>query len=184
MRPIPVFVALEQELPIELSHPYVKVVTGLGKVNAAIATVEAIIKYQPDTVINYGTAGTLNPEEYASGLYRVGCVMQRDMDCTPIGYDIGKTPHDPAHVVINLGVEGPSLSTGDNFVTSMPVLISDLVDMEAYAIVKAAVNFDIKDIQVYKFISDNANEDASEDWNKNILAGYEEFLRVLNDTNT
>lgn len=179
MRPVLVFVALEEELPVELPHPYVKVVTGLGKVNAAISAVAALIRYQPDTVINYGTAGTLNPEQFGAGLHRVSCVMQRDMDCTPIGYDIGKTPYDPEHVVINLGVEGPSLSTGDNFVTGEPLLLSDLVDMEAYAIVKAAKKYGIKDIQIYKFISDNANEDAPADWDENVAKGYELFLEKV-----
>jgi len=179
MKLTPVFVALDEELPVELPEPYVKVITGVGKVNAAMTTVAALIKYQPDTVINYGTAGTLNPEEYGAGLHRVSCVMQRDMDCTPIGYDIGKTPSDEEHVVINLGVEGPSLSTGDNFVTSMPELVSDLVDMEAYAIVKAAKQYGIKDIQIYKFISDNANGDAPADWDENVAKGYELFMEKL-----
>lgn len=179
-RPVPVLVAIAEELPVELPHPYVKVITGLGKVNAAIATVQSIIKYKPDYIINFGTCGTLNPEEYGYGLHRVSCVMQRDMDCTPLGFDIGETPFDPEHVVINLGVEGPSLSTGDNFVTSMPTLVSDLVDMEAYAIVKAAKQYDVP-VHVYKFITDDANKEASGDWNENVAHGYEVFLEnVIN----
>lgn len=179
-RPVPVLVAVAEELPVDLPYPYVKVITGLGKVNAAIATVEAIQRYKPDYVINFGTCGTLNPAEYGRGLHRVSCVMQRDMDCTSLGYDIGKTPYDPEHVVINLGVEGPSLSTGDNFVTSEPRLLSDLVDMEAYSIVKAAKRYDVP-VQVYKYISDNANDESHTDWNKNVANGYELFLeQVIN----
>lgn len=178
MMTILVLVALEEELPVTLPYSFVKVVTGLGKVNAAIATLEAINKYNPDEIINYGTAGTLNTEDYPSGLFQVGTVYQRDMDCTPIGYDIGQTPYDTEHRALNLGVKGPSLSTGDNFVTSEPELLTDLVDMEAYAIVKAARKFNIP-VRVYKFVSDNANENASEDWNKNVANGYDLFLEEI-----
>lgn len=177
-RIVPVLVALDEELPLELPFPYQKIVTGIGKVNATIATIEAITKFKPDYIINYGTAGTLNPVDYPGGLYQVSAVMQRDMDCTPIGYDIGKTPFDPEHVVINLGVEGPTLSTGDNFVTSMPQLISDLVDMEAYAIVKAAKRYDVP-VRVYKFISDNADGSANSEWENNVANGYDLFMTYL-----
>lgn len=175
-----VLVALEEELPVELPQPYVKVVTGLGKVNAAIATALALDAYFPNVekVINFGTAGSLNQEDYASGLHRVSCVMQRDMDCTPIGFDIGQTPHDKFHRALNLGVEGPSLSTGDNFVTSEPELLTDLVDMEAYAIVKCCMMKNMP-VEVYKFVSDNANEHADEDWNANVAKGYELFLAEI-----
>lgn len=181
-KPILVLVALEQELPIELPAPYIKIITGLGKVNAAIITTEAIIEHQPSKIINYGTAGTLNPVEFNSGLYRVSCVMQRDMDCTPIGFDIGKTPYDDEHVVINLGCEGPSLSSGDNFVTSEPQLLSDLVDMEAYAIVKSCRRYNIP-VEIYKYVSDNADDNAGDDWN-NIPSGITDFMEILDATNT
>lgn len=178
-----VLVALEEELPVELPGPYVKVVTGLGKVNAAIATALALDAHFPNVerVINFGTAGSLNQVDYPSGLHRVGTVYQRDMDCTPIGFDVGQTPHDKFHRALNLGVEGPSLSTGDNFVTSEPELITDLVDMEAYAIVKCCMMKNMP-VEVYKYISDNANEHADEDWNKNVAKGYEYFLETLNIT--
>jgi adenosylhomocysteine nucleosidase len=177
-KPILVLVALEDELPVELPEPYIKIITGLGKVNAAINTTTAIIEYQPAKVINYGTAGTLNPTEYGTGLHRVSCVMQRDIDCTPIGFDIGQTPYDDGDIVINLGVEGPSLSTGDNFVTSEPALLSDLVDMEAYSIVKCCKQFNVP-VEIYKYVSDNADNNASEEWNDNISHGYQEFLKVI-----
>lgn len=175
-----VLVALEEELPVELPQPYVKVVTGLGKVNAAIATALALDAYFPNVekVINYGTAGTLNQEEYGSGLHRVGTVYQRDMDCTPIGFDIGQTPHDKFHRALNLGVEGPSLSTGDNFVTSEPELLTDLVDMEAYAIVKCCMMKNTP-VEVYKYVSDSADSSAGDEWQSNVAAGYELFLETL-----
>ena len=61
MKRIPVLVALNEELPNTLPAPYVKVITGIGKINATMAIMSAIHKYDPDTIINFGTAGSLNP---------------------------------------------------------------------------------------------------------------------------
>ena len=50
----------------ELQSKYKVILTGVGKVNAAIASLKAIKKYKPDLIINYGTAGS--KKKYISGL--------------------------------------------------------------------------------------------------------------------
>ena len=51
------------EEKIEISIPGVELIfveTGVGKVRAALHTMRAICKHNPDMVINFGTAGTIN----------------------------------------------------------------------------------------------------------------------------
>jgi adenosylhomocysteine nucleosidase len=173
---IPVLVAVDGELSVKLPYPYVKVVIGVGKVNAAIGTLNAIEKYKPTRIINFGTAGTLNSEEYGPGLYKIGSVKQRDMDCRPLGTDLGDTPFDPIGT-INFG-EGPCLSTGDNFVTSKPELSSDLVDMEAYAIAKACMSRGVH-LDIYKYVTDTADDNAAGDWLTQMEYGAQEFVNLI-----
>ena len=67
-----------------------------------------------------------------------------------------------------------SCGTGDNFVSETPEMKSDLVDMEAYALAKIcrqkAVEF-----HCFKFVSDNANSDAANDWSQKLAFGARLF---------
>ncbi len=42
----------------QLKSKYQVILTGVGKVNAAIATSKTIHKHNPDLIINYGSAGS------------------------------------------------------------------------------------------------------------------------------
>lgn len=178
--PILVLVALEDELPQALSYPYVKVITGVGKVKAAIATTDAIIMHDPRLVINFGTAGCLDPS-IKPGLYPVSVIRQRDMDVRGLGVPLGTTPFtgESDLAVGTMYDEGLILSTGDNFVESQPELKSQLVDMEAYAIAMACRENNVP-LNVYKYISDYADEEANTDWKENCAKGAELFLKVIN----
>ncbi len=56
--------------------------TGVGKVNAAIATMQTLQRIQPALVINYGTAGKTDGRLH--GLVEVAQVIQRDMNAEPL----------------------------------------------------------------------------------------------------
>ena len=149
--------------------------TGVGKINAAIKTLKIINDYNPSLIINYGTAGSLNKE--LKGLVEVTRFFQRDMDATPIGFNIGQTPFDDI-AEINFGSGGYSCGTGDSFVTQTPKLKTDLVDMEAYAIAKICYIEDVK-FKCFKYISDNADAGANEDWIENISLGKKLFVKQM-----
>ena len=55
----------------------------------------------------------------------------------------------------------------------------DLVDMEAYAIAKVCKLENIG-FRCFKFISDNADEDANIDWNENLKLGANAFKKIIN----
>ena len=63
-----------------------------------------------------------------------------------------------------------------------PVSDTDLYDMEAYALAKLCL---IENINYFcfKYVSDRANENATEDWKKNVSDGGEAFAILLNSLN-
>lgn len=175
---IPVLVALEQELPGPMPAPYVKILTGVGKINATIAIMKVIHQYNPGVIINFGTAGSLNPV-FASGLYKVARVAQRDLDIRALGLELGQSHRDdPVWYLLDDIETRPTLTTGDQFVSSRPELESDLVDMEAAAYAKVCHDNHIM-LDVYKFVSDNADAAAQTTWEENCHKGAELFMQEL-----
>ena len=170
-----ILVAVEEELSIKDLPDFPIHYTGVGKINASIRTLEIIQDYSPTQIVNYGTAGSLNEE--LKGLVEVTKFFQRDMDATPLGFKIGQTPFDEIDE-INFGNGGYSCGTGDSFVNKMPKLKTDLVDMEAYAIAKICFMKQIN-FKCFKYISDNADAGANDDWIKNVSMGKKLFIERI-----
>jgi adenosylhomocysteine nucleosidase len=172
-----ILVALQKELPTKLDHAKYRIsYTGVGKINATIAAMEACLQPDCERVINYGTAGALNPL-IIGDLIQVGRVYQRDMDARPM-VELGYTPFERDSGPIDIMDSPYTLSTGDNFVKSIPDMVTDAVDMEAYAIAKVCKVFG-KPFQCYKYLSDFADENAAEHWNENVHKGMEKFTAIL-----
>ena len=171
-----ILVAIEDELKrTDLPNLQIEYI-GVGKVNAAFNTLKAIQKYTPDTVINFGTAGSLAPN--IKGLVEVSKFLQRDMDASPLGFEIGQTPFEN-DIEITFGRHGVTCGSGDKFVTSAPKLQTDIVDMEAFAIAKVCKLENI-DFRCFKFISDNADNEAKNDWVENVSLGSKIFIKTIN----
>ena len=133
---IVILVALEEELPRNTLKSFHIEYTGVGKINATFKTLEIINEFSPTLIINYGTAGSLNNN--LNGLCEVSKFLQRDMDASSLGFKYGETPFDQIST-ITFGRSGFTCGSGDNFVTGIPKLQTDLVDMEAYAIAKVCL---------------------------------------------
>ena len=170
-----ILVAVNDELPKSILPGWNIQYTGVGKINATYHATKSILTYKPDYVINYGSAGSLNPRIF--GLQHVSKFLQRDMLAVPLGCEIGETPFDKINIITN-GLSGISCSTGDNFVDQDPLIKSEIVDMEAYAIAKVCIRENVK-FRCYKFVSDNADEQASNDWNINLKNGADLFKSLL-----
>ena len=168
-------IALKEELPRNLLPEFNIEYCGVGKINATYKALEIISKYEPKLIINFGTAGSLRKNLF--GLHEVSHFFQRDMDATALGFKIGVTPFEERSV-IDFGRTGLSCSSGDNFVSSPPELKTDLVDMEAYAIAKVCV---LKNVQFmcFKYVSDNADGDASKNWKANASLGATAFKDMI-----
>ena len=145
---------------------------GVGKINATIQTTELIHKFKPKEIINFGTAGSLNNK--LNGIIECTKFYQRDMDCRGLlNFKLGQTPFDKINEII-YSENGYSCGSGDNFVTTKIEMDVDVVDMEAYAIAKVCSIKGVK-FRCFKFISDNADKSADNDWNKNLKIAAKKF---------
>ncbi len=170
-----IFVALEDELPARMVAPHRVIYTGVGKVNAALAAVDALAKHRPTLAINYGSAGAVAPG--LTGLIECGRAVQRDMDLRVLGTPLGETygdapPHDERWG------EGPTVGTGDSFASETPELSCDLADMEAFALARACRRAGVS-FRCLKFVSDNADGGSADDWEANKARGAELFADWL-----
>ena len=98
-----------------------------------------------------------------------------------MGFEIGQTPFEDDKV-ISFGDEVYDMccSTGDNFVSDISNLdlIADVVDMEAYAIAKACKQANVN-FRCFKYVSDLADENASDEWQKTVANGEQEYIKIF-----
>lgn len=73
----------------------VLVQSGIGKVNSALAAAFMIGNYQPDFIINTGSAGGLQPGLHVGDVVIADRLAYHDVDATAFGYEIGQVPQMP-----------------------------------------------------------------------------------------
>ena len=149
---------------------------GVGKINATYNTLKLIQVHKPKIIVNYGTAGAINTK--LKGIVECTKFYQRDMDVRGLDFKLGETPFDKVKEII-ISDSGYSCGTGDSFVNQKIEMEVDVVDMEAYAIAKVCMLENIE-FKCFKYISDNADENANNDWNTNLALGAETFAKMIN----
>jgi adenosylhomocysteine nucleosidase len=175
-----VIAALESEIKAHSLPDHIPIVySGIGKINAAIATFQAIQRYQPQLIINFGTVGKINPT--LSGLVTINKVIQRDISAEPLApRGIVPLSSKPNEFIVNTA--GYVCGTGDSFVTQHDPWLTeqgvDVVDMELFAIAAISFEHNVKWIS-YKYISDAANEDSAHEWSSKVHHGEDLFLEKL-----
>ncbi len=175
-----VIAALEREIKAHSLPDHIPIVySGIGKINAAIATFQAIQRYQPQLIINFGTVGKINPT--LSGLVTINKVIQRDISAEPLApRGIVPLSSKPNEFIVNTA--GYVCGTGDSFVTQHDPWLTeqgvDVVDMELFAIAAISFEHNVKWIS-YKYISDAANEDSAHEWSSKVHHGEDLFLEQL-----
>ena len=177
-----IITALDSELAKSMLPAGVEIVySGVGKINATTASLQAIHQFQPQRIVNFGTVGKINPA--LDGLLEIGKVIQRDMMTVPLA-PRGQTPFcSKPSQYLSLGGEH-TCGTGDSFVTAHdPWLISqgiDVVDMELFAIANIAYQFNIP-WQSFKYVTDDANADSGNEWTHRVNHGQELYLEKLKE---
>ena len=180
--------ALASELPNAL--PQNLLFTGVGKVNAThILTRYLVNNPQVKTVINYGTCGGIHGVSKGQ-IVKVTTFVQGDMYCGNLTEGKGITYGDDPAIAgtINYGTDGVICRTQDQFIDDIETLDKlqyllegnkfNIVDMEAYALAKTCAYLNV-DFICYKYVSDDANEAASDDWEENVSKGEELFYDLL-----
>ena len=149
--------------------------TGVGKINATYNSLKLISIHKPKLVINFGTVGAIN--DNLKGIVECTKFYQRDMDVRGLNFELGETPYDKIKEIITSD-SGYSCGSGDSFVNKKIDMEVDVVDMEAYAIAKVCMLENIE-FKCFKYISDNANKDAENDWKKNLKIASNAFSNFI-----
>ena len=141
--------------------------TGVGPVEAAVATTAALAALGaagrlPALAVSLGSAGSRRLEQGA--VYQASSVSWRDIDASPLGFPRGTTPFldRPAEVALPVplvNVPTARLSTGGDIVTgaAYEAIDADMVDMETYAVLRACETFGVPLIGL-RGISDGAED--------------------------
>ncbi|WP_208590087.1 5'-methylthioadenosine/S-adenosylhomocysteine nucleosidase [Gracilibacillus suaedae] len=158
--------------------------SGIGKVNAAIATTILFERYQPDYVINTGSAGGFHHELEVGDIVISTEVVHHDVDVTAFDYKYGQVPGLPALFQANPiliekamlaakqldGIEAMKglISTGDAFMQDekkvqfvrekFPEMIA--AEMEAAAIAQVCYQYS-RPFVIIRALSDIAGKNSS-----------------------
>jgi adenosylhomocysteine nucleosidase len=172
--PVLFVMATEQEYGPELKKHIHPLITGVGPVEAASVTSEILAKLKaegelPHLVFSLGSAGSRNLEH--AEVYQLSSVSYRDMDCSPLGFARGVVPFldEPAVVKIPQqipGIASASIATGASIVSgkAYDAIEADMVDMESYAVYRAARRFGVPMIGLRGITDGKSELSRYEDW--------------------
>ncbi|HSJ38076.1 MAG TPA: 5'-methylthioadenosine/S-adenosylhomocysteine nucleosidase [Planococcus sp. (in: firmicutes)] len=173
--------------------------SGIGKVNAAMSTTILLQHYQPELVINTGSAGGFDKNLEVGSIVISNEVRHHDVDVTAFGYEMGQVPQLPAAFhsnpeLVELAVKAVSeleehpyavglIATGDSFMNDperVELVRSHFPDMkaaemEAAAVAQVCYQFDTAFV-VIRALSDIAGKESS--------VSFEEFLPVAAEHST
>ncbi|WLR49944.1 5'-methylthioadenosine/S-adenosylhomocysteine nucleosidase [Bacillus tianshenii] len=165
--------------------------SGIGKVNAAMATTILLDRHNPDMVINTGSAGGFHPSLNVGDLVVSTEVRHHDVDVTIFEYEYGQVPNMPAAYTADAKLVEAAMEcakeitdvqavkglivTGDSFMNDparVEFVRSKFVDlyaaeMEAAAIAQVCYQFDMPFV-VIRALSDIAGKDSN--------ISFEQFL--------
>ena len=171
----------------------VLVLSGIGKVNAAVSTSWVIHQFAPDCIINTGSAGGLGKGLKIGDVVIGETVAHHDVDVTAFGYVWGQVPQLPAVFASDENLirqaekaaqvfEGASVTqglivSGDRFVHSSEGVAEirshfpevKAVEMEAAAIAQTCHQLEVPFV-IIRAVSDSADEKAD--------ISFEEFLKT------
>jgi adenosylhomocysteine nucleosidase len=148
--------------------------TGIGPVEAAVSLTAALARLEatgdrPDLIVSLGSCGSRVLDHAA--VYQVSSVGYRDMDASALGFPKGVTPLSDLPAILPLpcpipGVPTATLSTGANVVSGVgyDAIDADMVDMETWALVRAAQTFDVPLVALRGVSDGRAELTALEDW--------------------
>ena len=167
--------------------------SGIGKVNAAVATAWVVHQFSPDYVVNTGSAGGLGEGLKVGDVVIGDGAAHHDVDVTAFGYEWGQIPHLPAvfaaderlvaaaeqaaRVFEGASVRRGLIASGDQFVHNRERVAEirrrfpgiQAVEMEAAAIAQTCTQLGVPFV-VIRAVSDAADDKAD--------VSFDEFLKT------
>lgn len=184
--------------------------SGIGKVNAALSTSILFQRFNPDFIINTGSAGGFHQDLEVGDIVISTEVVHHDVDVTAFDYAFGQVPGMPArykaHPVLiddaiaatkalnDIKVMKGLISTSDSFMQDkekvafarekFPEMIA--AEMEAAAIAQVCHQFD-KPFVIIRALSDIAGKESSVSFDAFLKTAAENaanlIINVIKDTN-
>lgn len=180
----------------------VAVVSGIGKVNAAVCSQILISEYKVDSIINVGVAGGIGKDIYPGDVVVATDLVQHDMDTSVFGDAYGQVPRldtfsfkcdeglvkvalDACEEISEINTFSGRIVSGDQFISSVEKIkwfekefnaIS--CEMEGASIAHVCYLNNIPCV-VIRSISDNANNGAHMDYEKFIPLGVRNSTTIL-----
>jgi adenosylhomocysteine nucleosidase len=179
------------------------VYSGVGKVNAAMATQTLIDHFKVHTVINIGSCGSLVSNVNVGDIVLPNMVSYYDVDVTAFGYKPNQIPKQPADFltdkdlnekildILNLypnHLSHGKLISGDTFLNQTNIQRFHLdekavvVDMESAAILQTCSQNKVT-CSVIKIVSDQifTSTHNNKEWHKNIDSVAKTIDKIVND---
>ncbi|NLA65025.1 MAG: purine-nucleoside phosphorylase [Leucobacter sp.] len=154
-------------------------VTGVGKINAALGLTEALLAAPAERigrVVVLGTAGALNDDARLDTVYQIEAVVQHD-------FSLPSPKLVPSGAIV--APHTALLATGDVFVQndaqrqSLADLGASLVDMESYAYAAVCDRLGVL-LQIFKVPSDFADSSTTqEEWDDIAVSKSEQLFAFV-----
>ena len=179
--------------------------SGIGKVNAAIATTIAIERFNVEKIIFTGVAGSGNPDYDISDIVISKDLIEHDFDTSALdgdeltilvkGYDKNYYPADNSliqlakesaqKVITDNKVYVDTIATGDQFVGDNNKVKqihnkfkAGAIEMEGAAIAHAALMYKVPFV-VIRSLSDKADSDAVVDFPKFVVKSAQNSMKIV-----
>lgn len=180
----------------------IAVVSGIGKVNAAICTQILISEYKVNSIINVGVAGGIGKEIYPGDVVVATDLVQHDIDTTVFGDTYGQVPRldtfdfkcdkelvsaaiEACDEIKEINTFSGRIVSGDQFISSIEKIQwfekefnAIACEMEGASIAHVCYLNKIPCV-VIRSISDNANNGAHMDYEKFIPLGVRNSTTIL-----
>lgn len=164
------------------------IISGIGIVNATMAADILAIRYECDTILNFGTCGATGKRFKPCDIVSVDRVFKRDVNLTIAGFKKYEIPGNGVEIDLIGDKAFPVCDcySSDEFVGKDSDVPKDIiVEMEAYPIAFVCKKYGIP-CSIYKVVSDltDTNEDDSEhtknlEESSKILAEY--IIKLVKD---
>jgi len=171
----------KKPFPLFQNDNILLIISGIGKANAAMATIYSCYKFNPACICNLGAAGATDFSHPLGEIFHINKIIEYDRPELTTGRPCIHKPD-----ILN-GFQTAKLSTSDMAVLDPDErkeisINADLIDMEGASVAQACRKFNTKCF-IFKFVSDTPDHARDEDIVRNIRLHrtrfYEFFIRFV-----